>query len=98
MVISIDIGEVGAPIIGVNTVGITTILVIDGPIMVDQDLTVFVITQVGMTVIVITRVGIEVMALSEDLIKVGDLELSEDPIKSIEVIGAINDKLKVLQE
>ena len=106
MVLSIDIGEVGATIIGLNMLGITTILAIDGPIMVDQDLTVIVITLVGMTVIVISLVGIEVMDLSEDLIEVGDLDLSgglievvdlpEDLVKNVEVIMATNDKLKVL--
>ena len=80
-VISTHIGEGGAPIIGLNTVGITIIFGIDGPIMVDQDLTVIGITQVGMTVIVISLVGIEVVGLSEDLIEVGDLDLSQDLIR-----------------
>jgi hypothetical protein len=47
MLIFIDIGEVGAIAIGLSTNGITIILATDGPIMVDQDLTVIVITPAG---------------------------------------------------
>jgi hypothetical protein len=41
------IGEVGATIIGEDSVGITITLQVDGPIMVDQAMTVIVITPVG---------------------------------------------------
>jgi hypothetical protein len=47
MVLSTVTGGVGATIIGVNLVGITIIVEIDGTIMVDQDMTVIVITLVG---------------------------------------------------
>jgi hypothetical protein len=47
MAISTVTGEVGATIIGLNTVGITITIDIDGTIMVDQDLTVIVITLAG---------------------------------------------------
>ena len=61
MVLFTVTGEVGTvSITGINRVGITIIETIDGVIMVNRD----------MTVIVITLVGIEVMDLSEDLTKV----------------------------
>jgi len=47
MVLSTVTGEVGAPIIGQDLVGITIILQIGGPIMVDRDMTVIVITPAG---------------------------------------------------
>jgi len=79
--ISIGIGEVGATIIGLGTIGMAIISPLDGPIMVDRDSTVFVITRAGMTGIVISRVGIEVVELSEDPIEVEDPELSEGLIE-----------------
>ena len=102
MVLSTIIGEVGTvSITGINRGGITIIETIDGVIMVNRD----------MTVIVITLVGIEVMDLSEDLTKVTDLAedptkgmdlaedltkgmgLAQDPTKGMAVNVAINDKL-----
>jgi len=109
MDISTFTGEVGATIIGLDMVGITITIDIDGTIMVDQDMTVIVITLVGIGDLI--KVGVQDLDLSEDMIKVGDpdriedLDLSEDPIKvgdpdRIEdlikvkrVIIAINDKL-----
>ena len=68
-------------ITGIDRLGITIIETIDGVIMVNRD----------MTVIVITLVGIEVMDLSGDLTKVMDLR--ENLIEVMAVIMAINDKL-----
>ncbi len=68
-------------ITGINRLGITIIETIDGLIIVNRD----------MTVIVITLVGIEAMDLSRDLTKV--MDLAEDPIEVMAVIMVINDKL-----
>jgi len=82
IVLSTIIGEVGTvSITGIDRLGITIIETIDGVIMVNRD----------MTVIVITLVGIEVMDLSGDLTKVMDLR--ENLIEVMAVIMAINDKL-----
>ena len=78
-------------ITGIDRLGITIIETIDGVIMVNRD----------MTVIVITLVGIEVMDLSGDLTKVMDLRENQDEetawrenlIEVMAVIMAINDKL-----
>ncbi len=84
IVLSTITGEAGTVrVTGINTVGITIIEAIDGIIMVDRD----------MTVIVITLVGIEVMDLSEDLTRVVDpaedpievMDLSEVPIKVVDL-------------
>jgi hypothetical protein len=76
IVLSTIIGEVGTvSITGIDRLGITIIETIDGVIMVNRD----------MTVIVITLVGIEVMDLSGDLTKV--MDLAEDPIKAMDLSG-----------
>ena len=70
-------------ITGIDRLGITIIETIDGVTMVNRD----------MTVIVITLVGIEVMDLSEDLTRVVDpaedpievMDLSEVPIKVVDL-------------
>lgn len=54
---------------------------LDGPIMVERDSTVFVITRAGMTGTVIARVGIEDLELSGGLIEVEDPDLSGDLIE-----------------
>ena len=78
-------------ITGKNRLGITIIETIDGVIMVNRDMTVIVITLVGIEVMDLAEDPIEAMDLSEDLTKV--MDLAEDPIKVMAVIVAINDNL-----
>jgi hypothetical protein len=69
LVIFTGTGEVGAPVIGIDMVGIAITVAIDGRIMGDQD----------MTVIVITLVGVEGLDLPEfmDLVRIEGLDLAE---------------------
>jgi hypothetical protein len=87
-------------ITGINRLGITIIETIDGIIMVNRDMTVMLITLVGIAFMHLSEDPTQVRDLSEDLIKAVDLsedlpyvmDLSEDLTK---VRGgmAINDKL-----
>jgi hypothetical protein len=75
LVIFTGTGEVGAPVIGIDMVGIAITIDIDGRIMGDQDITVIVITLVG-----VEDLGrIEGLDLAEfmDLGRIEGLDLAE---------------------
>jgi hypothetical protein len=79
MVIFTGTGEVGAPVIGIDMVGIAITVAIDGSIMVDQGMTVIVITLVGDIDLDLT-LGLDLpkfMALDLDLLKFTDLDLAK---------------------
>ena len=73
-------------ITGINRLGITIIETMDGLIMVNQD----------MTVIVITLVGIEAMDPSGDLTKVTDLV--EDQIKVMDLSGDLTKAMDLAED
>jgi hypothetical protein len=85
MVIFTGTGEVGAPVIGIDMVGIAITVAIDGSIMVDQGMTVIVITLVGdidldLILDLDLTLGLDLpkfMALDLDLLKFTDLDLAK---------------------
>ena len=66
MVIFTGTGEVGAPIIGIDMVGIAITVTTDGSIMGDQDMTVIIITLVGDMDQDLT-LGLDLTKLGQDL-------------------------------